>query len=465
MPLMVKEDLWEQTESEVTIYLPLRSCPSKSVDIACVPYYIKVSYLPDYYELYLFSEIHDLDSSAEITSTQIILRLRKVDEQKWNFLSHPQSLDHTIMDMVRKNALQLITERTQKSFEQLKLARREHNSFAVMEHIRAESVQRKVVDGIKEDQKAESLRAYNFENWKNSKQEVSRSKDFWGNSLHRIHSSKSGSCNQAILYQHLSIGDHKGHDSYFTQAAINEEEYGPSYEELLDRVAGIDQSTLGGKRSPNSNSKLLGAPGIRSCASITFSATPRMFPTPVRESTADEEQLWLCKQAGYHCLLEDEIQSKFSPAERDPHALKRKGDSFLLSKDYESALSCYDFALCLTCKMPEIYLNRGLCHLLKGNYHRVLEDMTVALQFLEPAVAANKSDRLKAHWRRSVAFYMLYQYAEALIELSGALQLDPLNLDLQNYGKIIKQIVESGQQLGAPSIKTWSTVTYVLEPS
>ena len=74
MPIPVKDYVWHETLSSVYITLPLNNCNRNKVDIFYTPHYIKVSYPPYFFEIFLPHKIwsaltiNDLNEDAQSRS-------------------------------------------------------------------------------------------------------------------------------------------------------------------------------------------------------------------------------------------------------------------------------------------------------------------------------------------------------------------------------------------------------------
>ena len=93
-------------------------------------------------------------------------------------------------------------------------------------------------------------------------------------------------------------------------------------------------------------------PDPRAAAKVTFTYTPRLFPTPLRESKRTEEGDWISKNRAHlkthpHFMNNKAVMDKLDGdmTETDPTWLKGKGDDFYRSQDYLSAINAYSTAL------------------------------------------------------------------------------------------------------------------------
>ncbi|VDP85570.1 unnamed protein product [Echinostoma caproni] len=202
------------------------------------------------------------------------------------------------------------------------------------------------------------------------------------------------------------------------------------------------------KNTPSGDTVLLEKPcelPIRESNRITISFTPRVFPTPERESTKREEEEWLNKQAEHRRAMMQRVVagSEYSEQEQDPIWLREKGDSLFKAGDYEAAVVAYTRAISLNPKLHTAYSNRAGCHLKLGNYFKALEDSSVVLDLCVPAVQQNLRSRVRAHVRRGAAFCHLQMYREGLVEYRAAQKLDPndasIAMDVQNVEKYLQE--------------------------
>nr|CDS34953.1 dyslexia susceptibility 1 candidate 1 [Hymenolepis microstoma] len=188
---------------------------------------------------------------------------------------------------------------------------------------------------------------------------------------------------------------------------------------------------------------------IRNNDKIIISFTPRIFPTPERESTKEDEEKWLQKQAEHRRILASKITENddLSSSEMDPNWLQKKAISLFKTGDYETAAFALSEAIKLAPKMHSLYLNRSACHIQTRNFFRALEDASTALDLLTPPVPQNLNSRVKAHVRRGVAFCNLQMFKEGVSEYEAATKLNPndssIQEDLTRLKELMKKRVKS----------------------
>ena len=107
-------------------------------------------------------------------------------------------------------------------------------------------------------------------------------------------------------------------------------------------------------------------PKVRESVRATFKYTPRLFKTPMRESTVNQEQDFIAKNRPHlhnHGLLNKDA---LDISETDPVWLKGKGDDFFRSGDYRSAINAYSSAFEADKTMLSALSNRAACYLKIG---------------------------------------------------------------------------------------------------
>ncbi|XP_071964724.1 dynein axonemal assembly factor 4-like [Antedon mediterranea] len=172
---------------------------------------------------------------------------------------------------------------------------------------------------------------------------------------------------------------------------------------------------------------------------VTF--TPRVFPTPMRESKQADEDAWLKKQAEARRIADCE-DSDLSAEEKNPQWLKDKGDGFFTSGNYLAAVNAYNLAIRLDSKLPSIFSNRAACHLKLRNFMKCIEDSSKALELLTPPVLANETARARSHARRGTSFCELELYIEGLQDYEAALKINPNNRQLEEDAEKIRTIIQ-----------------------
>jgi len=169
---------------------------------------------------------------------------------------------------------------------------------------------------------------------------------------------------------------------------------------------------------------------------VKFNFTPRIFPTPMRESKASEEEDWIAKNRSHlrrNPTLKPQLDA-MDIEDSDPTWLKGKGDDFYRCRDYRAAVNAYTTALELNPELLPVLSNRGACYLALGDLVHCIEDCDALLMALDRegmSKDANPSDlrligmRVKGLARRGTAKCQQGSYGEALGDYQRAVGLSP----------------------------------------
>lgn len=296
MPIIIKDFNWNQTESTITIKVPLKGVIQSKTDIFTSPNYIKASYEKYYFEVFLRHPITTEESTCIFTKDLVQFELSKVEKQLWGQLevnlSKPEKQELKIKCIEEEH------KKLQENVKKLAVKKSELKRTAVSEQICLDTNQRKLIDEIKEKEKQNAL------------------------------------------------GDvHKWKNSLVAKKAV--------------------------KPKPKQQIKtpvITPTPLPRTTATIQVDFTPREFPTPSRESKAEEEEEWLKKQAAARRSV-GFVSEDLRPEEKNPHYLKEKGDDFLKAGNYLGALSAYSFGIKLRDTFPDLYVGRAEAHLAQGKIY------------------------------------------------------------------------------------------------
>ncbi|XP_056641568.1 dynein axonemal assembly factor 4-like [Diorhabda sublineata] len=163
-------------------------------------------------------------------------------------------------------------------------------------------------------------------------------------------------------------------------------------------------------------------PKTRTSATTKIDFTPRQFPTPCRESKLEEEHEYLIKQAEARRST-GFVGEDIRPEERNPHFVKAKGDDFLKRKNYLGAISAYTYGIGLSKNFVDFYISRSEAHMAVGNFWRVIEDCSAALELLTPICEANLHERAVCIGRRGQALCRYGKRRQGIEELKYSLRL------------------------------------------
>lgn len=358
---------FDWNQTENTVTIKVPLKCSK-VDLFTSPTYIKCSYEQYFFEVFLSYPVVIEKSKCLLANESIVFELEKCEKKIWD-------------------ELEIKLPKEEKLALKLKIINEEHNKLqqictkkveqkaelkrtAVKEQISLETKQRETIQNIKESEKQNAL------------------------------------------------GDLK---VWQESTTLPEES---SYVETIKAPITL--------KSNRENNKTLEKPipKLRNTSTVEVSFTPREFPTPSRESRLEEENEWLKKQAearrsvGFVC--ED-----LRPEEKNPQYLKSRGDEFFKSGNYLGAISAYSFGIKLCDKYVDLYIARSRAQFAIGNFHKVIDDCSKALDLMKPEVPANLKERSVCIGRRGAALCKLGLTEHGNNEISAALKLNSGSEELE----------------------------------
>ncbi|XP_048734697.1 dynein axonemal assembly factor 4-like [Ostrea edulis] len=397
MPLAVRDYTWEETEKMVFLTVPLKGVKANKVNILSSEDYIKVSYPPYFFECFLCESVDDVSSTAQIGNGAVVFKLQKKEPQLWNHLHHDKSDDKEFTKRMREEAVTRNQERAEVSAKEKAEKKKENEKYAMNEMMKLEQEERDRISNIKESEKKKAMEE--LEIWKEEqRQAAEREKN-------RI--LEEGRAKEAARKEEMRKEKKKKSKNIFEDASN-------------------------------------GMP-TRDVGRIEIKFTPRVFPTPVRESQSHLEDEWLKKQAEARRITEIEDED-LTEEEKDPIYLRDKGVSFFKSGNYQAAVNAFTTALRFNPKMPSLYSNRAACHLKTRNFFKCIEDCSKAMDLLSPPVPQNASSRCKALVRRGTAFCELEMYVEGLQDYEAALKIDPNDKQVREDAEKMRKIIQSSSE-------------------
>lgn len=404
MPILVDKDShWTETQEFVQLILPLKGISPQKADVFCTTEYLKVSYPPYLFEALLRYKIETQTSKVTIANGFIEINLKKQEPQLWMELKSELGKDKTMMQQKRREALEEEQRRCEKSVTERRSMVERQKKQGVTKQMDLESHVRDRIEGQKENQRKLATTAL----------EELKEKDQNSSSEKCVNLNSESKC---VTFQ----SDQS--DSKKDQVALKHTKN--KTESAKGRVSKSDIFEIETNKAP-----------IRKIGTIQCHFTPRVFPTPERESKKAEEEEWLSKMA----------EARRNPKEGDdnmepndyqntnPQWLKDKGDQLYKNGDLESAFNVYSQAVELNTTLPSVYANRALCLLKMARFQECIDDCTKAISLLVPVIDANRRQRANVFARRGAANMELELYEAAVgdYKMAGDLcpEMESLKLD------------------------------------
>ncbi|CAF0721689.1 unnamed protein product [Adineta steineri] len=401
MPVIIRDINWEETDTNLVLHIPMKGAKATKLDVLSSDQYLKVSFSPYFYEVFLHDLIDDDKSRIIIQDGFVEATLTKQYPRKWNQLSHSQSDDKEAMKIVREDALRQIAEKQKQRNEANASLLNTNKREAVREQMKLEEDERNRIDTIKKTERDKIS------------DEMKQFED-----------------NQKIQRQ-VAIQNH-----------VHEVQSQKKVDEIEKKKIIFEENTSKENSRINVEPKIT-AP-LRETGRIAVNFTSRVFPTPLRESQTEMEDEWLRKQIDSRQYNTD-LQLDLSENEKDIDYLKTKANQFFQQGNFQSAIGVYSHAIRIFPKVAILYSNRGACHFQVRNMMKCVEDCSRALELLDPPVLDNLPQRIKAHVRRGTAFCELELYAEGLLDYEAALTLSPDDEKIRQDAQRIRNFLEKNQ--------------------
>ncbi|CAL1540870.1 unnamed protein product [Lymnaea stagnalis] len=400
MPLLIKDYTWEETDQIVWITVPLKGVKANNVSIFTSDEYLKVSYPPYLFECLLVAPVEDTRGCAQVGNGAVVFKLFKKEPRFWNCLQSSDTDDKEIMRQRRDEAHKKVQRQIEEEVTKRSEIKREHEKLAVSEMMKIEQDERGRISNIKENERLKATQ--DLERWKEEQRLVSQQE-----------------IEKMRAIQKVLIGAEKEKDREERKR------------QRRVRTSNIfEKETKDNKVPPRENGK------------IVINHTPRVFPTPTRESQAQQEEEWLKKQAEARRTIQNSLDNDLNEEEKNPQWLQDKGNSFFAAGDFKSAINAYTHAIHLAPKIHSLYSNRAACHLKLKNLFKCIEDCSKALDLLFPPVTQNAGSRCKALIRRGTAFCLLEMYVEGLRDYDAALAIDQ-NVAIAKDAERIRKVIQS----------------------
>lgn len=399
MPIAVKDYSWKETEAEVDIVLPLKGVKGSKADILSTDRYIKVSYPPYLFEVYLYADVVEEQCTARVGNGIIEFRLIKKEAGLWGNLASKETEDKQVLGEKRAEAVEKVQRSAAEEAEARAKKKREEERFVIREQMKLEQAQRERIEGEKQEERDRANRE--LQRWKEEKKKQAEQ--------------KRTDCTR----------------------------------QPVGKTAPKKSSSPIWKTESSEHLKKTRAPSPRKSGSIQVHFTPRAFPTAARESRAAEEQEWLAKQAAARRITQPAKGSEEDVNERNPEFLKDRGNNFFRAKNYEAAVNVFSEAVSLNPSLPQLFANRAACYLAMGKLDMCITDCCRALELYYPVVPSNQAARAKVFARRGSAYAQSNQLHLAVQDYEAAMTLIPGDEQLSDDCSRLKQAILDSERSSA----------------
>lgn len=359
------EYTWKETSGSVQVSVGLRGVSTKSVDIFSSPSYVKISFAPYLIELDLLHDVNDSGAVARIKNGELTLSLPKAVAGKWGRLC-VENMSKTELIARRSEARRKKEEAEISLSEERRVRKREEERQALRTQMALDAAERNALEDRKAAEKElaerrvyEALRAVEEkEEKRKEEQRKARAKE----------SDEERERRQLVEGFDIDLDNDDDDDEeppLLAPSATAAKKPDPPSEETLPSPPKPPISTQA---------------SVRASSKIEVGHTPRVFPTPMRESKLSDEHEWIKRNRAH--LHKNAILKNVKGGgieETDPTWLKSRGDELFKGGDPKAAVEAYTAALEVDPQAQSCLANRAACYLKLGAFRECIDDCRAAL--------------------------------------------------------------------------------------
>lgn len=281
MPIIVKDFTWTQSPTNLQIKIPSKSSNKNNVDIFTTDSYIKIHFNPFLFELFLLHDVDNERSKCIVQEESILLELIKKKETDWEGLEKCLTKEEKMV--LRQKILEKCQAEAKEKAEQKSIKKSEMDRFTVQKAMEIDSQQHALMDSRRD---AERNKAMNeLQEWKESLKPVNVNKSSKNVSNNWSYSVKKNE-NSVKIIELPSSDEEKVNKKQPTQKKQTINKSLPTYQGNMP----VKSEYVEKIKKETANRVL---PKLREAGEVIITHTPRTFPTPSRESAAQEEEAWL----------------------------------------------------------------------------------------------------------------------------------------------------------------------------
>jgi len=464
---------WSEKNDRVILNIPLKGCSPAKVDIFCTSSTLKVNYSPYILDLVLRGPINAVKHKATVKEGVLTVTLFKAgSEGLWGTLL---ASDEDSAALRAKSAAD--HKNLQKELSEQRRDRRvDDERFSLRKQMALDDSEKSRLENLKSEEKAaaEEVMYKTFADMQaqqaataagTSGVEAQKVKQPNSASTAAASSARSTSASsvaktaasKTIFDKFLDVIDiddepvteGKSSNSPRVVELHSSDDEDEEDEDRVRQRNNVDISSIAEAQfvCPDDDKEVRFVPPPRSIKSndsdtssrLGVSFTPRLFPTPMRESKIAEEEDWIVKNRR-HLKNHPNFGKRLGDvSEEDPTWLKAKGDDFFRGGDARSAISAYSAAIDADESLTSCFANRSACYLKLGLFSDCRADCSKAIgqldadaeaaggdgslhkQAVGALAAQSRSTLFKLLLRRSVAACNLGDFASAISDQSRVL--------------------------------------------
>lgn len=300
MPILVKDHTWTQSDTTVNIKVPLKSVHHDKVDLFTTDSYIKAHFNPFFFEVFLLHEVDIGKSKCIIKDELIIIDLQKREEIEWETLekdlNKKEKMEHKQM------VLEKCQEQAKQESEDRRIKKSQMDRFTVHQAMEIDTQQHHLIDSRRNAERNKAMN--NLETWRLNSLKAVDDSQIIGDGVkilelpNDVTLTTNNNINNGVKIIELTddienkpkAKDNQNFD-YKKSITFSETSQKEKRTPLRKEVKMFVKSEYVTKKKMECAKRVL--PKMRDTAELEIRHTPRTFPTPSRESQANEEEEWL----------------------------------------------------------------------------------------------------------------------------------------------------------------------------
>lgn len=261
MALIVKDFTWSQTDKMVNIKVPLKAVSHEKVDLFTTDSYIKAHFKPFLFEIFPLHNIDSRKSKCFIKDDVIIFDLLKREEIEWECLEKNLSKSEK-MD-IKLKVIEKCQEEAKQAFEHKRIKKSQLDRFTVQKAMEIDSAHHNTMDSRRDSERNKAMNE--LEEWR-----------------------KSNDMEKGVKIIELTDNSEKLEKKLDNNKTVEKVKIVQQPQKIVKKIV---KSEYIDKKKAEVATKIV--PKLRETFQLDVSHTRRTFPTPSRESQAQEEEQWL----------------------------------------------------------------------------------------------------------------------------------------------------------------------------
>lgn len=283
MPILVKDHTWIQSSKIISIRIPIKPVNHDKVDVFTTDWYVKANFSPFLFEVFLLYEIDSKKSSCIVKEDLISFDLYKKVEQEWESLE--KELTKSEKMKIKEEVLSKCQEEAMKETEDKRIQKTQLDRHAVQRAMDVDARQHEIMDKRRNDERDKAMTALEEWRFNTVEKETLKAIENRNRNIRNVPLKVLPKDSSVKIVELDSSSDEETKKPIKTAPKPKT----PPVRRLPPKT--VVKSEYIDKKKDELNNRVL--PKLRSTAEIKITHTPRTFPTPSRESTAEEEAVWL----------------------------------------------------------------------------------------------------------------------------------------------------------------------------